>query len=229
MSIYLTMNVVRQKPTQEVAGRRYRGESHETRAKDRKEKLLMAALDVIGTEGFKAATVRKICGKAGLTERYYYEAFGNAHGMLLQVYEQQINRLAATLYSAITMVEKTPTAMAEAALTSLFGAMKKDPRMARVIYIEVVGVSDTLDEAFRRGQRQFDDLLVELSRPLYPEENITDLDDQLIASALVGAVAQVSRDWVLADFDRSITVLVNNMMTLIIGVTNHLQTRTPAY
>lgn len=223
------MSVVTKQTVRVSNGRRYRGESHETRAKDRKEKLLIAALDVIGTEGFKAATVRKVCGKAGLTERYYYEAFGNAHGMLQQVYEQQINRLAATLYSAITMVEQTPTAIAEAALTSLFGAMKKDPRMARVIYIEVVGVSEALDEVYRHGQRQFDDLLVKIARPLCPAENITDLDDQLIASALVGAVAQVSRDWVLADYDRSITVLVNNMMALIIGVITHLQTRKPAY
>lgn len=223
------MNVVTQTKPTKPTGRTYRGESHAARAKERREKLIEAALDVIGTEGFKAATVRKVCGKAGLTERYYYEAFGNAQGMLKLVYDQQINKLSSTIYSAISSVEQTPTAMAEAALTSLFGSVKKDPRMARVIYIEVVGVNEELDNIYRQGQRRFDELLVKISRQLYPAENATDLDEMLIASGLVGAITQISRDWVLAGYDRSITSLVNNMMALVVGVITHLQNRTPAY
>ena len=222
------MDVVTQTKTPSVPGRMYRGESHAARQKERQDKLSAAALEIIGTQGFKAATVRKVCREAGLTERYYYEAFGNAQGMLKLVYEQQSSRLASTLYEAVNSVEQTPTAMAEAALTSLFGAIKKDPRMARVIYIEIVGVSEDLDEVYRKGQRRFDELLVKLSKPLYPEENTADLDDLLMASALVGAITQVSRDWVLANFDRSITALVNNMMALVVGVITHLQTRKPA-
>ena len=117
--------------------------------------------------------------------------------------------------------------MAEAALTALFGAIKKDPRMARVVYVEIVGVSEALDEVYREGQRRYDELVVEVSKPLYPEENIADLDEHLIASALVGAVTQVARSWVMADFDRSITSLVTNMMALAVGVITHLQTRKP--
>ncbi len=222
------MDVVTQAELSPTHGRMYRGESHAARKKERREKLLDAALEIIGTEGFKSATVRKVCRQAGLTERYYYEAFGNAEGMLKTLYEQQVNRLANTLFLAINSVEQTPTAMAEAALTSLFGAIKKDPRMARVIYVEIVGVSEALDETYRQGQRQFDQLLVDLSKKLYPAENVADLDEQLIASALVGAVTQASRDWVLANFDRSITALVNNMMALVVGVITHLQNRTPA-
>lgn len=222
------MNVVTNTKTVASHGRMYRGESQADRQKERREKLLAAALEVIGTEGFKAATVRKVCRQAGLTERYYYEAFGNAQGMLQQVYEQQVGRLANSLYLAVESVEQVPTAMAEAALTSLFGSIKKDPRMARIIYIEIVGVSEELDEVYRQGQRRFDQLLVGLSTKLYPAENVADLDDELVASALVGAITQVSRDWVLANFDRSITTLVNNMMALVIGVITHLQNRKPS-
>lgn len=222
------MNVVTQTKPVTNGGRMYRGESHAERARERREKLLVAALEIIGTEGFKAATVRKVCRQAGLTERYYYEAFGNAHGMLKQVYEQQVSKLALTLYEAVNSVPQEPTAMAEAALTSLFGAIKKDPRMARVIYIEIVGVSEALDETYRQGQRRFDELLVQTSSQLYPPENTADLDDHLMASALVGAITQVSRDWVLANFDRSITALVNNMMALVVGVITHLQHRKPS-
>lgn len=208
-------------------GRTYKGASQAARAKERRTKLLDAALEVIGTEGFKAATVRKVCAQAGLTERYYYEAFGNATGMLKQVYEEQTSRLAGTMFGAVASVQQTPNAMVEAALTSLFGAIKKDPRMARVIYIEIIGVNEELDQAYQQGLQKFEDLLVGLSRPLYPKENVADLDEKLIASALVGAVTQVSRNWVLADFDRSITLLVNNMMNLVVGVITHLQNRNP--
>lgn len=228
MSTFLTMNVVTQAKTSANSGRMYRGTSHAARVEERRKKLLTAALEVVGTEGFKAATVRKVCAQAGLTERYYYEAFGNAQGMLKQLYEQQNSKLAATLYSAVSTVPSTPVAMAEASLTALFGAIKKDPRMARVIYVEIVGVNDELDEIYRQGQRRYDELVVKVSKPLYPAENIADLDELLIASALVGAITQVARDWVMADFDRSITSLVTNMMALAVGVITHLQNRKPA-
>lgn len=221
------MSAIKTTRSSNSKGRTYKGESQAARAKERKAKLLEAALEVIGKEGFKAATVRKVCAQAGLTERYYYEAFGNATGMLKAVYEAQTTRLAQTMFSAISMVPQTPTAMAEAALTSLFGAIKKDPRMARVIYIEVVGVNEELDQAYQVGLQKFEDLLVKLSHPLYPEENVADLDEKLIASAIVGAVTQVARNWVLADFDRSITLLVNNLMNLVVGVITHLQNRQP--
>lgn len=209
-------------------GRTYRGASHAARARERRQKLLAAALEVVGTEGFKAATVRKVCAQAGLTERYYYEAFGNAQGMLRKLYEQQNEALASTIFTAMNTVPKTPTAMAEAALTALFQAIKNDPRMARVIFVEIVGVNEELDNAYRQGQQRYEDLLITMSRPLYPQENIIDLDESLVAGALVGAITQVARDWVMANFDRSIPSLVTNMIAVAVGVITHLQTRTPA-
>ena len=221
------MSTIRKTKNSTSEGRTYKGESQKARAQERKAKLLNAAFEVIGTEGFKAATVRKVCTQAGLTERYYYEAFGNSTGMLKQVYEAQTTRLARTMFSAVSSVPQSPAQMAEAALTALFGAIKKDPRMARVLYIEVIGVNEEIDQAYQKALQRFEDLLVGLSRPIYPKENVTDLDEKLIASALVGAVTQVSRNWVLADFDRSITLLVNNMMNLVVGVITHLQNRQP--
>lgn len=221
------MNQVANTPKAKSSGRVYKGESHAQRAKERHAKLLDAALEVIGTEGFKAATVRKVCAQAGLTERYYYEAFGNASGMLKQVYEAQVARLTLTLRTAIEAVPGTPRAIAEAALTSMFGAIKKDPRMARVMYIEILGVNDELDSAYQTALSSFEDLVVQYTKPLYPEENVTDLDVKLLASATVGAVTHVARNWVLADFDRSITSMVHTLMNLVIGVFSHLQTRTP--
>ena len=59
----------------------------EQRTAERRERFLEAGLNIFGNEGFHAATVRKICKEAGLTDRYFYESYSSMEALLIEVYE----------------------------------------------------------------------------------------------------------------------------------------------
>ncbi|MQA12822.1 MAG: TetR family transcriptional regulator [Pseudonocardiaceae bacterium] len=59
-----------------MAARHYGGRSAQQRRSDRRARLLVAALDLIGTQGYAAATVEALCGAARVSTRTFYEEFG---------------------------------------------------------------------------------------------------------------------------------------------------------
>lgn len=50
----------------------YGGRTHEERRRERRERLLEAALEVWGTEAAGPVTMTRVCTTAGLSERYFY-------------------------------------------------------------------------------------------------------------------------------------------------------------
>jgi len=76
------------------AGRIYGGLSLEDRKKQRREQFLQAGINVFGTSGFRSATVRSLCKEAKLTDRYFYESYGNLENLLKAVYEHCMTNLA---------------------------------------------------------------------------------------------------------------------------------------
>ena len=56
---------------------RWSGVPLEDRQALRREDLIAAGVGLLGSEGGPALTVRAVCKAAGLTERYFYESFGD--------------------------------------------------------------------------------------------------------------------------------------------------------
>ncbi len=195
-------------------GRVYRGESAAQRREERYQRLLDAALEIIGSEGFKAATVRAVCGRAELTQRYYYEAFDNAEDMFMALYERELQQLARALSAAVEAAPKDPPAFARAALGAVFRHLREHPQAARTLMIEVYGISPRVDETYRAGSQRMIDLVVGYARPLVEPERLKGLDIDLQGAALVGAVIFVAMNWVLSDFAKPDAVIVENLMVL---------------
>ena len=60
-----------------TAGRRYGGLTAEERRAERRARLVRAATEIWVAEGWAAVSMRAVCARAGLTDRYFYEEFGN--------------------------------------------------------------------------------------------------------------------------------------------------------
>ena len=69
----------------EKTKRIYDGIDAGNRVENRKQKLLLAGLEVFGTDGYARATIKSICSKAQLTERYFYESFKNKEDLLCEI------------------------------------------------------------------------------------------------------------------------------------------------
>ena len=192
-------------------GRIYAGVSLEQRQRERREVLLDTAFEIIGSKGFKAATVRAVCSQAGLSNRYYYENFSDAEEMLIMVYRRQSKALQGLVIKALPTQNPKAEQMVEAAFTAIFTEFKNNPNMARILFIEVIGVSPKVDACHRDGTQQFVDLCLVFTRALYASTLPSHLNPEIIVKSLVGAVIQITSQWILANYDHTVEEITTNL------------------
>lgn len=180
------------------AGRRYGGRSTAARVAERRAALLEAGLDLFGTEGYQRVSVKQVCDRAGLTQRYFYESFDEREALLLAVYDEIVDDVARRTVDAIDKTLPTIAELAHVALAEFIGYLTADRRRARVMLLEVVGVSPALDARRRRVIGDFAEIIVTAGMA---HAGLTDSNDEFRLSAigLVGAVNQLLVDWVLGE------------------------------
>ncbi|GAA1390448.1 TetR family transcriptional regulator [Pseudonocardia kongjuensis] len=185
-------------------GRTYAGESAADRAEQRRRRLLDAGLQVLGTEGYRAATVRRICRAARVADRYFYECFDGTEDLLLAVHAQCVDRLRAAVSAALAVPAggrrpADPLGLARTGLDAFLAVVEDDPRLARVVWFEVLGVSERVERTSLRTKSDFGRLLAALAA----EHTGTALDvddDGLTADALIGGISHVVMTWTARGF-----------------------------
>ncbi|MHA7834249.1 MAG: TetR/AcrR family transcriptional regulator, partial [Algiphilus sp.] len=80
--------------------RKYAGKDASTRKAERRDKLLVAAVALIGDKGFAATTIDDICREAGLTKRYFYESFDRREVLLTKAFESVTRELLQRIAKA---------------------------------------------------------------------------------------------------------------------------------
>src|SRR5690606_15014503 len=127
-------------------GRSWRGKSPAERTTERRQRLLEAGLEVFTVRGFPASRVRDVCGEAGLTERYFYESFVGKDALLIALAEQIVADLLVAAAPGIALAETDRDAAVDVAARAIVGSLTDDPRRARILFVEVVGVSRELED-----------------------------------------------------------------------------------
>ncbi|MGW5440918.1 TetR/AcrR family transcriptional regulator [Nocardia asteroides] len=179
------------------AGRRYSGRTPAERVTQRRTALLDAALELFGTQGYAAGSVKQLCGIAGLTERYFYESFRDREDCLAALYGELTARLRERTLAALQSTGPDLDDMIAAGLAAFIGYLTEDPRRARVVLIEVVGVSATMEERRHGVLRDYAALVAGLwasarARSL-PERS------RLTCVAVVGGVNHLLVDWLMGE------------------------------
>lgn len=193
--------------TQETE-RVYGGVSAQDRREQRRAALIEAGLELFGTEGYPNVPVKQICDQAGLTQRYFYESFSDREALLHAVYRYCFEDLqTATTAAAVEYLDRFPDVadggaidpervpgLARTAFGAFLRTLTVDPRRARVILIEVVGVSPALEQLRIGAIHQWADLILGFA-------GTRDGDtarQKLAAIGLVGAITQLLVDWQMA-------------------------------
>ncbi len=203
--------------------RSYGGRSAADRARERRAQLIGSGQALIGRRGYAATTVKAICEEAGLTERYFYESFSNREALLKAVYLHLADALRDRLVEAAAAASpRTPEHIARVTLTAFYAGMRDDPVTARIIYVEIMGVSPSMDETYRQSTGEFAQMLLMLTRPLFPGGELPGHDAELLATGLVGAVNSILVQWMLNDFDKPLETVVETTMDIFTALTRHL-------
>ncbi|WP_170201754.1 TetR/AcrR family transcriptional regulator [Actinocorallia herbida] len=148
-----------------MSTRPYGGVAAADRRAERRAALLDAALDLLGTEGLRATTLRAVCARAGLNQRYFYESFADLDALLAAVYDGIAAESAQAATRAILAagpdadLRAVVRAGAEAVL-ELGGA---DPRKARIVLVEAPS-SPVLRARSKAAQREWAELVARYAR-----------------------------------------------------------------
>ena len=185
----------------EQSGRPYGGESLEDRSARRRRQLLDAGFELIGTVGYRATTVRRLCREAHVADRYFYEAFPQTEDLLLAVYDEAVDRLLGSVTGVMTTLPAdTPLPEVARAGLEAFLTVAEDRRLARVVWLEVLGVSDRVERHYLDRMRDFGALMLAQLSDRRPDAAPPGREETFVAAAAVGGISQVCLEWVLSDY-----------------------------
>jgi AcrR family transcriptional regulator len=199
-------------------GRSYRGLTLEQRTAERRERFLEAGLNVFGNEGFHAATVRKICKEAGLTDRYFYESYNSMEALLIEVYERCLQSIMMRVQSTLLTVNKTeaPDQLLRELLGHFFTEME-DPRVAKVCMFEAEGVSDRMHNLYNDYICRFVTILLSASQTYTDKWPLSDEESEVLGNAIVGGIIQATRNWALNDYHLSKESMIKGIIVMFLG------------
>lgn len=176
-------------------GRRYGGVSAEDRRRERRERLLEAGLELLGTRGYAQTTVSDVLERAGLTSRYFYEHFENREALLRAVYDEVVRRGYGASAIAIQRHDGDPLAVSiPAQLEAFYEVVVDDPRMARVLFIEAVGVSQTMETHRRAVMRRIASVLSSRLSLRAGRGEIPERDFHAVSVGMLGAMHELIAD-----------------------------------
>jgi AcrR family transcriptional regulator len=197
--------------------RPYRGVTAQERREERRAKLLEAGLDVVAEDGWPDTTVRKVCAAAGLTERYFYEAFEDRDGLLVSLFDHVAAEVTTTVVAAVQAAPHDATARAHAAIASFVDLLADDPRRAKVLLLEASN-HEQLQRRRVLAITAFAHLVRDQAAEFYGVSEGPELKDaELTAHALVGGLAQLLFAWLLGDLDVSRERLVEHATALFVA------------
>jgi AcrR family transcriptional regulator len=187
--------------------RTYGGVSAVERVAARRARLLDAALELYGTQGYLATGVKDVCRHAGLTDRYFYESFANSSELFSAVFDRTTGELLTLVAQRVGAAAGDPRAQARAAIETFVRTLADDPRKARLLFVETASAGPTIERHVRATVRQFAALVAATARPHVPVDT-PDVVVQMGAFSLVGAIAGVIVEWQDGGLDASVEEVI---------------------
>ena len=177
----------------------------EERVATRRARFIEAGVELFGTQGFRGATVRGVCAAAGLTDRYFYESFPTLEALLAAVYHSLKDAFATRLTQEsftsedwrgdLAAIERQVTAAYE-----LWFDTVRDPRVARILLVEILGVSPEMDALYEESARAMAALTIAPLSATHPALKLSKARRELLGRALVGAALQVAKMWMTGGY-----------------------------
>ena len=147
----------------------------------RRAKLLAAGLDLLGSDEAGGVSVRAVCRRAQLTERYFYESYRDRDALVVAVYDEVAAETQRVLLEATQGLEEQE-AVARAAVEAMVGLVLDDPRKGRVLLLAPI----TEPQLAGRGMR-FIPAVIDMVRE-HLSRDVSDQDRAMIATGLIGAL-----------------------------------------
>ncbi len=194
--------------------RPYGGQSKLEREHARRERLLVAGLELFGTEGYASAPIERLCGLSGVTARHFYELFPTREALLKAVYDEVVTAVHASVVEALSKGPDDPMDRIAHTLDAFVHAYLDDPRRARIAFLEVIGVSAELERHRRSVIHAFAFVIRAQAEALAEDGRVESGDMTLPAIALTGAVNELLVEWMTRGARRPMRELIDVLVGL---------------
>lgn len=171
-----------------------------------------AGLELFGTLGYARTSIRAVSAAAALNSRYFYESFKDREDLLYSVYQRIVTDIFLRASEAVAR-EHTIEAQARAGLQAGWTAVTEDRRKARIVALEVVGVSERLERLRRETRHALAQLTADQALRLAGDLRLR-LDPVLTARFLMGGVVELLLDWINGDLDKPVDEVVEHFTAL---------------
>lgn len=203
--------------------RSFRGVSAEQRQAERHRKFVDAGLQLFGTHGFYNTKVRELCAEAHLTERYFYESFKSLEELFAEVYREAVEGMRQHILLAIMgQSHQGSLELIRAGLEAFLKFVRQDPRVARILFIEVPQVRMEHGSLIEETMNGFDRMLTQFGHTLFPPAKNPLIQMDLIAAGLNGSNAHIVARWVYGGFQQPLEVILENCFAVFAGVADYL-------
>jgi AcrR family transcriptional regulator len=200
-----------------VVRRTYGGKSAEQRRAERRALLVESGLEIWQEQGWAAVTMRGVCARAGLTDRYFYESFTDRDALLVTIWEQMRDETLLMLGDAIEAVaDRGPFDQLAAALDAVVHHIADEPARAQIIFGDHAG-SAVLEARRREIVQQSADLMIGLARPYLR----ADVDETALRVAVllgIGGFVELMLAWRSGLLDVDTEGVVRHLSEIAVGL-----------
>jgi AcrR family transcriptional regulator len=112
-------------------------------------RLLDAAFAVVSEQDYRRMTVRRVSGRAGISNKTFYDLFSDREDCFLAAFDHGIHQIATVVLPAYEGQREWP-ARIRAGLEALLGFLEREPVLSRLVFVEALGAGPRVLE--RRAQ-----------------------------------------------------------------------------
>lgn len=182
--------------TAPAARRDYGGRTAIQRRAERRQRLMTAALELFGTEGYPATSIERLCARANVSTRNFYEEFASREALLIALHDQITQQAFDAVSAAVAELEDAPTPVRiDRAIEAYIGTTSSDPRWTRIAYVEVIGVSSAVERHRLAWRARLGRMLEAEAAHAVARGEATNRDYSLTVMAFIGAVNELVHHW----------------------------------
>lgn len=193
---------------------RYRGLSAADRQRERRGRLLDAALEIMAADQWRTATVDKVVQTAGLNKRYFYESFTDLDALAAAVVDDIAAEVGEATMAAFAGALTEPIErQAFLSVGALVRVLVRDPRRARVL---LGGVAATPAMQARRTavMNGLTQILIAHARLIHGVELESDPLAQVAPAYVMGGTAEAILAFVNGSAGVTVDELIDELATL---------------
>ncbi|HSV37473.1 MAG TPA: TetR/AcrR family transcriptional regulator [Nocardioidaceae bacterium] len=182
----------------ESQGRPYAGQSADERDAQRRARLLAATRELIGTKGYAATKIDRICALANVSTRHFYRQYDGKESAFIDLYDQLTSESYERVLESLQHTEGRPLAeRVTAGFSAYLQPMFDDVRTARIAFVEVIGVSPRIEQLRLEYREVLISVIEAEGTAAVTRGEVADRDFRFASLALIGAANVIVHDWAI--------------------------------